>query len=81
VEISGIAFRLVLCLSDAAIDGHFAKPSVSIGPSKVWVLGYRDSKAFMRPIKSYGALIMNYGFYDNNANISDGHIKSALSST
>lgn len=65
MEVSGVAFRRVPCLSGAVIDAHSAKPSVSVGPSEFRVLGYGDSRAFTRPRKSYGALMINSGFCDN----------------
>lgn len=55
MEVSGVAFRRVPCLSGA----------VSVGPGEFRVLGYGDSKASMRPRKSYGALMMNPGFCDS----------------
>ncbi|KAE8077149.1 hypothetical protein FH972_015740 [Carpinus fangiana] len=34
MEVSGVAFRRVPCLSGAVIDAHSAKPAVSVGPSE-----------------------------------------------
>lgn len=68
MEVSGVAFRRIPCLSGGAIDAHNSKPStqgISVGPREFQVLGFGDSRAFGRPRSSLGAVRSNSAFCDN----------------
>ncbi|KAG2726667.1 hypothetical protein I3760_01G124500 [Carya illinoinensis] len=68
MEVSGLSFRRIPCLSGGKTDTRSSKPSiscVSVGSRKLRVLGFQQSRARVRPRKAHGAMIMNSGFCDN----------------
>lgn len=68
MEVSSFSLRRIPCLYGAKNDPSWSKTSiscVSVGARKLRVLGFQQSRAFVRPGKAYGAMIMNSGFSDN----------------